>query len=403
MSEITQEQLAAVWTALNQPPRRCSGYSARQIMERIASDGWMYEFQLEDLAYDLDPRVLRHRSGLDLKALSEARGYQWSLVADRPSMRSIDTLLHRALSAADAASFLMDLERMGFGFDASPLIDRLRPAITKKRLVTNSELDLFWASKLRHKSSTTLEVRDGPWKLGEIKRGKFENGYRFEVWFNEDESVHSLTINGPKYRRRGAPVETKCGACGYTWRRGDPDSSAAHRAEHRKRMYALDPQPNPRMSEAIGSDADVELVTCASPKWKHLEIYRRASAFRRELGFDFVQWQSPEGDPDPHVQGFLLANDEGVILGAAAFRLREPDDTTDPPFWGLQWVWVCPSARRSGLLSTRWAMFRQRFGNFFVEGPVSESMQGFLAKQGDSELMRWPSERTKPESEEVDA
>lgn len=401
MPDITQEQLAAVWTALNEANRRSGGYSARRIMERIASDGWMYEHQLEDLAYDTDARVLKHKSGLDLKALSEARGYHWVSVMNRPLMRSINAYGFHMLSAADTASFLIDLERMGFSFDASPLIDWLRPTIAKKRLVTNAELDIFLAPKFRHKSTVTLEASDSPWKYGEIKRGRFENGYKYEAWFNEDESIHLLTINGPKYRRRGRPVETECGACGFTWWRGDPDSSAAHREEHRRRMYALDPQPNPRMREAIEADPDAELVTWVSPKWKHLEIYRRASAFRREFGFDFVQWESSEGDPDPHAQGFLLTDGKNVILGAAAFRWREPQDTADRPFWGLQWVWVCPSARRNGLLSSRWAMFRARFGNFFVEGPVSEGMQRFLAKHGDSDLMRWPSARTRPEDEEI--
>lgn len=55
------------------------------------------------------------------------------------------------------------------------------------------------------------------------------------------------------------------------------------------------------------------------------------------------------------------------------------------------------------LLSSRWHFFRERFGDFYVEGPVSESLQSFLAKRGDGHLMTWPSRRAEHHSETVEA
>jgi hypothetical protein len=86
-----------------------------------------------------------------------------------------------------------------------------------------------------------------------------------------------------------------------------------------------------------------------------------------------------------------MSDAEGRILGAISFRWREPRD--EPAFWGLQWVWIAPKMRRRGILSSRWAVFRERFGDFVVESPVSETMQAFLSKHGDTHLMDWPSER----------
>jgi hypothetical protein len=111
-------------------------------------------------------------------------------------------------------------------------------------------------------------------------------------------------------------------------------------------------------------------------------MYLRAGAFRREFHYDFIQWGDPEDDPD--AQGFLFANEAGSILGACAFRRREHDGKS---WWGLQWIWICPLARRKGMLTERWLEFRKRFGDFRVEGPVSPAMEHFVVKQGDVALL----------------
>jgi hypothetical protein len=95
-----------------------------------------------------------------------------------------------------------------------------------------------------------------------------------------------------------------------------------------------------------------------------------------------VQW-GYKGDDDPKVHGFLFNDDSavfghGAIAGACAFRWREWKN--HPPSWGLQWIWVAPKARRHGILSRRWPMLRQRFGDFVLEPPLSAAMAEFAAK-----------------------
>ncbi|WP_169041869.1 MULTISPECIES: GNAT family N-acetyltransferase [Sphingomonadaceae] len=387
MNRIDPAQLKAIWQALQEAPPMRSSFSARAILKRIADEGWLHEFELDDLAYACEPRTRGFRTGFDLKALSEALGYRWVTTYDRPRMRSVGAVGGATLASADAAAFLLDLETLGFAFDPWPLIERIRPAIAEQKRVTNAELTVFWAPKMKDRQSVTLVAED-MWHRGKLLKGKLASGRRYEAWLGPDGAVLRLEVKGPKHRKTGEPVETRCPDCGQTWYRGDPDSSAAHRREHKRRMHALDPQQLAKMIAAQGSEAEPELVTAASPAWKHFEMYERARAFKREERYDFVQWGGPDGDDDPHVHGFLMSDEEGRIQGAISFRWRDPEDR--PGFWGLQWVWVSPKHRRSGVLSRRWSVFRARFGDFWVESPVSEEMQAFLAKKGDAKLMEWP-------------
>jgi hypothetical protein len=48
----------------------------------------------------------------------------------------------------------------------------------------------------------------------------------------------------------------------------------------------------------------------------------------------------------------------------------------------MQWVWLCPPARRSGALSRRWLDLLERYGDFELDQPLSEAMQAFIAIHG---------------------
>jgi hypothetical protein len=390
MIHIDPELLKSTWLALSEPISNRHAFSSKAILEEVADEGWMHGYQLDDLVHDSELRLARSSSCVDLRALSEAMGYRWLSTYRRPNMRSNGAVGTQSLSAVDAAAFLLDLQTLGFAIDPWPLVDRLRPAIARKTHVTDPELQIFWAPRVKDRGHLVL-VSEQEWYRGEFKRGKLASGHRYEVWLGPEDAVYKLEVKAPKYRQARSPVKTICPDCGDTWYRGDPDSSAAHRREHKQRLHVLDPKPLADMLSARLSMNDPELVRSTSPKWKHFEMYERARAFRREEGYDFVQWNSHDGDDDPHVHGFLMSDAEGRILGAISFRWREPRD--EPAFWGLQWVWIAPKMRRRGILSSRWAVFRERFGDFVVESPVSETMQAFLSKHGDTHLMDWPSER----------
>ena len=126
-----------------------------------------------------------------------------------------------------------------------------------------------------------------------------------------------------------------------------------------------------------------ERVTARSPRARRRAVYRLAEFCRREMGYALQYGFDGEEDDEDHV-AFLWVHPEAVgmgrefrvpCVGACCFRLREETGMA------LQWVWVHPYFRRRGLLTDAWPEFVREFGDFAVEGPLSDAMKGFLAKQ----------------------
>lgn len=120
------------------------------------------------------------------------------------------------------------------------------------------------------------------------------------------------------------------------------------------------------------------IVTAREPIWMHKQMYYRARAFKREFGYDFIQWSEKEDDPGAY--GFLFRDPEqlDVIIGACAFRWRNYTDSD--PMWAMQWIWLMPDARHKGILTKYWPVFTHMFGKFHVERPLSDAMAAFLEK-----------------------
>lgn len=352
--------IGMLWDALNRRPTKSQ--NAVPLLRRIASEGWASRADIEDIFYLCDGRLERLA---DIKALCSAFGLPWRTVFFAPKARSNAVSGSERLAAADVAELLIELERLGFLLDPAPLVEALLPAIKRLTRITDSEISVLWFTKCRHKMAPlVVQVDERAAGIQKSGRLKTPNGYKAEISWNADDQPVSLSVTAPKFRRRSSPQETICPDCGYTWYRGDPDSSANHRREHKTRMRVLDPKPLSLFASARLTETEPELVTSKSPAWKHKEVFVRALFFRREFQYDFVQWQSETGDDDPDVHGFLFADEADAIVGACAFRLRDRDSKKR---WGLQWVWVCPKARRTAVLTKRWPAFRQRFGNFHVE------------------------------------
>lgn len=106
---------------------------------------------------------------------------------------------------------------------------------------------------------------------------------------------------------------------------------------------------------------DGERVDVNAPVWMHREVYGRALRFKRDFGYDFVQWPFVRkgSDIDPSWVGHSFATSEGVIDGACAFRYEDRE-------WVLGWVWVRPERRRSAVLSERWPAFVEKYGDFWI-------------------------------------
>lgn len=125
-------------------------------------------------------------------------------------------------------------------------------------------------------------------------------------------------------------------------------------------------------------------VTSGSPISYRRAVTELAHYFRREFQYDFVQY---DVQVEPSARAFLwltyrTVEESARVVGACCFRWRVYRDTKCPPRWAMQWIWLHPYHRRRGLLSAMWPYFKRRFGEFNVEGPLSEAMDGFLQKQG---------------------
>jgi hypothetical protein len=379
--QTSPEILNAFWGALNEKSKFLDPKKPRKTFDKIYEQGWVTLSDVEDVFYLLDPR-LDHRN-LSVESLCELFQISVETIYFKPSPKSNEVMGFSAIRYECLISLLINLERFGFETDASILVSKIRPLlkVKSKKVLSTSELDVFWFDKLQHKSSpVSLFISDLFDHQYNEKNFATYGGYKIHAKIDLNGNVIRIEVKSPKFRRRAEPRNVTCKECGVKWRKGDPDSSAMHRREHKRRMSYFDPKPVSFLLELKTTDKDFELVTSLSPRWKHKEIYERALAFKKEFRYDFVQWQSPKGDSDPDVQGFLFSNSGGAIVGACSFRKRSMDGKKR---WALDWVWICPKERRQGHLANRWGFFRERFGDFTVEPPVSEAMMGFLNKKGE--------------------
>ena len=277
----------------------------------------------------------------------------------------------------------MFLERIGFRIDISALCARLRDHLQDRTHLTDEEISVLFYDANRHRMPPiSLCAPHRPWSGMRTLKLKTEDGYRIEYRTDDAGVALSLSVHAPRYRKPPATQSVECPGCGLTYMKGSPTDEREHRRAHRRWSVVNDPKPHRRLIDALVRDTDACWVGADAPGWKRKEVYERARLFRREFGYDFLQW-SIEDDPD--AIGFLFSDGIGRIIGACAFRPQLGN--ADRP-WRLDWIWLCPDARRSGSLRREWQRFRQRFGDFDVEPPLSEAMKAFLIKQGRGDLIR---------------
>lgn len=137
---------------------------------------------------------------------------------------------------------------------------------------------------------------------------------------------------------------------------------------------------HPKNAERLADDVidqGIQVVTLESPLAYRRAVYKMASFFRREFGYDFVQYGHEGEEDDPKARAFLWFDfDSDFVIGSCCFRWREWID--HPASWALQWIWFHPYCRGHGLLTKAWPVFKNHFGEFAVEPPLSSGMRGFL-------------------------
>jgi hypothetical protein len=97
--------------------------------------------------------------------------------------------------------------------------------------------------------------------------------------------------------------------------------------------------------------------------------------FKRETGYDLA----PFDPSNPDMQGVLFDSQKfmatfPIAAGAAGFSRVDG-------VWWMDWVWVHPYERGTGLFRRAWGELEQLYGRFHVEGPYSASMSAFLRNE----------------------
>jgi hypothetical protein len=118
-------------------------------------------------------------------------------------------------------------------------------------------------------------------------------------------------------------------------------------------------------------------LTRASARHAHQVTERYARYFRREFGYDFVQYDADEAYDLHETQAWLWTSCdyEGYrVLGACCCRYRRYTNLPES-LWALQWVWLHPYARHKGLFTAAWPVLLQQYGALHLEPPVSGAIR----------------------------
>ncbi|CAH2606076.1 zf-C2H2_3 domain-containing protein (plasmid) [Rhodovastum atsumiense] len=373
-ADVAPNVLDAIWAALKAPSERSFAGAEGTRIAHLLRDRWIDRVCVSDLIEDHDQRL----RDVDLGELARIAGVPFRMayrLTGRKTQRYFSG--SEAMAPADAAAFMIWLERLGFAVDPSAMVAAVLPTLKGLERATDGEVDVLNFAHSRHRMfPLTLERAGAVHSRGKTEALKTPAHYRAEAAFGADGVLLRLTVHAPRYRLRPEPELTRCDECGMSYMKGDPDDGVIHRAHHKKTMRILQPSPDTRAAAALAKGWTGE-VGSKSPRWMQDAMYRRAVAFKREMGYDFPQWD-PKGEREPTVRGHLFVDPDGTIQGACCFRWRERNQAG----WWLDWIWLAKGARRRGILTRHWAGFRAAYGAFRIEPPLSEAMQAFAAKAG---------------------
>jgi hypothetical protein len=145
-------------------------------------------------------------------------------------------------------------------------------------------------------------------------------------------------------------------------------------------FYRIDLREVP--DEYRQSESCLVQVLPNSPMLLKKEVERFAYYFKRELHYDFPQFEAADNG---EYTAYLFANEANryprVWAGACCFRTRAYTDVgLNSPIQALQWMWIHPYCRARGILKECWPTLRKNHGDFFQELPISPAMLGFLLK-----------------------
>lgn len=373
--QLSNRLLTQLTEVLQRPPS--PGRFPSSLWADIQAQGWAYMSQLADLVEMMDRRMAH----VHLEEFAHAAGCVIRPMRDRPRFKNTDWYAMPMIDAADVASLCVFLEALGLSVDPQPMVDALYGQVATMERLTLAQAEIYCYSALRHKQRLTLQSVEPVDGKPVQKDWRGAAGHRFQA-IERDGQVTSLTVQGPRWRRPNH-IEMTCTVCGTDYTKGDPESALNHRRRHAEVMRLLKPRPSKSMGERLAGGPRGERVDVKAPLWMHREMEKRALRFKRDFGYDTTQWPtvSTRARLNPNFVGYLFADTDGAIDGACSFYCDEGD-------WRLDWAWVRPDRRRHGLLAARWPHFLAEFGDFWIEHPVSDAMNGFIARHASQEQLR---------------
>jgi RimJ/RimL family protein N-acetyltransferase len=357
------------------PKSRLSAYESKMIRDQgvTITDLGDYALMTEGRGYG---RIEHYIEWLAQQAEIPVRSLLY-----RPKRIGDDTCGFYGLQVTDAVGLIIFMEQLGIMVSAALLVEALLPGLDTKRLLTETEHSILtyklWNQRRQMIIRSTAKRVPG---AEAVEKFRSPTGYRYTMVRQNGQAL-SLEVKGPKYREiKQESVE--CTYCGLSYLTNTPSETRTHREVHRRAQRLLDPEPNARLAKRLAKPELSDIVDSDAPMWMQAEVYRRALKFKREFRYDFVQWA---GDETNRVEdgwhGYLFpAGPDGTIAGACAFSNKHPGPGGEE--WILAWVWLAPKYRGQGLLTTQWSKFVARYGDFFIEPPLSDAMQGFVRSYG---------------------
>jgi len=163
--------LEALWSAAQETGNeRDKGFAYH--VEKTVENGCIEAWRIEDyLLYAGVPGHLR----ICARALPEQFGHSMEVAYHRPRSGKSEAFGFEALPAADFADVLMRLECFGIEAGAEPLASALRPPLTKRPMLTQSELSVYWYKKRCGRVPDAIAVKAGDtddWPNEMIATGK---------------------------------------------------------------------------------------------------------------------------------------------------------------------------------------------------------------------------------------
>jgi len=372
----TPLEIEQAWKALTQAEARCRPLSERRV-RKIAEDGWVNTYEIKDDLPMIDRR-LDYIWLSNLPSILERIGIQKAANFPR-EWKYVDEIWGReGLSSSDALRYFWWLERLGFPLDLGGLGDEIARTLPRTNRLSESHLDvLIYCSERYTQPPIKLLAEDSDtFVVNRSQTFTAPNGVKIEIRYDEDDLPISLVSTAPDYLPPKEQTSVRCPVCDMSYVQGLKGDEDLHAIYHRKTLEPLEPRPSRAWKAAVAANSESVWIDATSPTWMHVAMHRRARAFKREFGYDFVQWSDDPGANDNGV-AFAFLDEDYRMIGGCRFQIGGGVDGRNR----LSFIWFAPGARRKGYLSKVWPRLRDKMGDFDLEPPVSDAMQAFMTQK----------------------